>query len=170
MKKLFTLLISAVMLFTCVFAMSGCIFGNKPELDLESAKANLEDKGYTATYKAYNDPYDNEGIAEYLYAYNNDTDGYVCIYVFEHTKLAKSYYEYQKLEYDMEKEALELEIKTYKTILDCYENDLSSDEIDEIEDSIKDCEHDIEDLEKYSFGRSGNTVWVGNEKGINATK
>ncbi|MBR3864020.1 MAG: hypothetical protein IKJ19_02745 [Clostridia bacterium] len=174
MKKLFALLFTTIMLLTCVFAMNGCsLFANKPEFDLELAKENLEDRDYYVSYHVIDDyySYDNKGMKESLYAYNEETDGTIEIVVFENEKIAKLFLEVIKLEFEQEKEYCELEIKFLEEYLKVYKNKLSSSEIDEIEDEIKELKLEIEEeFGQYIFGRRGKIVWFGNEKGINATK
>ncbi len=176
MKKLLTLLCSFVMLFTCIFAFSGCsavksLFANKPEFDLELAKENLEDRDYYVSYHVIDDYYSNNGIKENLVATNPKTGGEIEIYLYENEKIAKLSLEVIKFEFEQEKEYCELEIKFLEEYLKVYKNKLSSSEIDEIEDEIKELKLEIEEeFDQYTFGRRGKIVWIGNEKGINATK
>ena len=68
MKKTLSLLLAAVLAFSCIFAFSGC--GKKP-MDIDDLQRILEKEGY----ETYTDEGEEYGVdVDYLTAYNDNID------------------------------------------------------------------------------------------------
>ncbi len=164
MKKIISALLVFVMLLGCVFTLASC--GDKPEMDLEKAKKNLEDAEYNVSYDDDNDS--SPEIEKSLYAYHDEDE--ISITVYNDTKSARLAYDRSKMEKEFGVQAIEQQIKLMEHYLDEYKDDLSSEEIDEFEDTIKECKKQLEDADNYIIGRSGKTVWEGTKTAIEASK
>ncbi len=180
MKTILAKLLAVALIVVMVLSLASC--GAKPELDLEDAAENLEDKDYLVRYIDDKDELELNEVAT-LYASNDDD--FLRVVEYKDAKSAKLAYEEIKMEYDLEIqeikveiEAIELEIKFYEHMLDEYDKDLDSDDIDDLEEEIDDLNDEIKDLEKnlekykeeYSYGRSGKFVWAGTVDAIEDSK
>ncbi len=157
----------------------------QPELDLEDAARNLENKGYTVSYIDDDDEL-NVNEKEYLYAeyaHNiapdnfNDYDDYLeyienlspnmlKIVIFKDSKSANLYYKSLKIERDYELKSLRLALKECKHLLYEYEHDLDDEEEKYYNEYISNLNKQISEIENYVIGKKGNTVWFGTEQAI----
>jgi predicted small lipoprotein YifL len=164
MKKLFKSLIALMLIICTLLAVSSC--GARPQLDLGDAEDALEDEDYLVTY---NDDSEEPGIVESLYAYGDEE--FLCIVVYETSKMANLAYEAIELKYKQEIETIKLQIKTIKYTLNQFDRDMDSDEIDDLEDELKDLEKELEEAQdEYVIGKSGKTVWYGTKRAIEDSK
>lgn len=160
-------------LFMFLFVLSSC--NEKPKLDFNKAKENLEDEGYLITYV------DNSEFLEInekksLYGYVDEEYGYVdeefiIITEFRDLKSARLFLKYLESEYDKTTESLKAELNMYKHTLNKYDKELTSEEMDDLKEEIRELEEELEEYEEdYKCGRSGKIVWYGTEDAIEATK
>lgn len=176
MKKFLTVILAVSLLIGSVLVFSSCdmmtsLF-NSPELDLEDAKDNLEDNGYSVSY---NDDPSQVNVKETLTATYSDSffsgaKETLNITVYADSKSASLAYDKLKIQKDVQKEFIELQIQEYENILKKYDDDLRSSESDYYEDQIKDLEEQLEELEDAIIGKSGNTVWYGTKQAIDDSK
>ncbi len=169
MKNTIKRILALVLTIACVVSLVSCA---KPKLDLEKAKANLEENGYVVTVT--NSP--DAGVESVLLALKNlvsaDETQSLTIYKFKSVKLAKLYHQAQVLKIENEIESLELEIKAIKHLINKFENELDSDDIDDYKEDIAEAKQEIAELkdELKTIGRQGKYVWQGDKEAIKATK
>ena len=161
MKKIFLTFFLAFF----ILLLTGC--SNKPELDFENAKTNLENNGYKVQMcDSYSLDID---VEKELYGYNDDEHIYITLY--KDVKAARLAYKAMKYSNEYSIKALEIELKIFNNKLDKYKSELSPDEIEIFEKQIDNLEKQIKNLkENYVLGRSGKIIWHGTQQGISDSK
>ena len=169
MKKILSSILVFIMLVGCVFTLASC---SRPELDLATAKSNLEAKGFTVILQTNKD-YLSEGIVQKLTAYDglySDEGQYLNIIVFDNTKTAKIALEEQEIIKKQSKENLEYQIELTEHLLKTYRDELSTSEIADYEDEIKEYEDVLATFDdEFILGRKGKTIWYGTKLAIEAS-
>lgn len=170
MKKTLFRIFALVITICTLFSLASC-FAPKPELDLETAKENLEDADYSVTYTDDEDKLSVNVVERLTASEKDDSDNYLSVTVYADAKSAKIAYQEMKdyLDYSMAQQ--KLAIKEIENLLKNYEDDLESDEIDEYEDELKELKKELEEMkDEYVIGKSGKTVWYGTKEAIEKSK
>ena len=167
MKKILSSILVFIMLVGCVFTLASC---SRPELDLATAKVNLEAKGFTVILQTKNL---SDGVEQKLTAYDglySDEGQYLNIIVFDNTKTAKIALEQFEIQKKQGKEDLEYQIELTEHLLKTYRDELSTSEIAEYEDNIKEYEDALAAFDdEFILGRKGKTIWYGTKLAIDAS-
>ena len=165
MKRILAAILLVVLVFSSVIVLSSC--GAKPKLNLEVAKENLEEEGYSVSY---DDDSSTLGVKETLSARESNGENEINVVVCTTVKYAKLKYEELKMQLNNSKENYKLQIKTLKYKLRAFSKDLSSSEKEAYEESIERYEENLKEMNDIVIGRSGKTVWYGTKDAIKATK
>ena len=153
-------------LFMFLFVLSSC--NEKPKLDFNKAKENLEDEGYLITY-VDNSEFLEVNEKQSLHGYGDQE--FIYIIEFRDLKSARLFLKYLEAEFDKTTESLKAELKMYKHTLNKYDKELTSEEMDDLKEEIRELEEELEEYEEdYKCGRSGKIVWYGTEDAIEDTK
>lgn len=153
-------------LFMFLFVLSSC--NEKPKLDFNKAKENLEDEGYLITY-VDNSEFLEVNEKQSLHGYEDQE--FISIIEFRDLKSARLFLKYLESEFDKTTENLKAELKMYKHTLNKYDKELTSEEMDDLKEEIRELEEELEEYEEdYKCGRSGKIVWYGTEDAIEDTK
>lgn len=168
MRKILSMVLAVMMLAGCALAFSAC--GAKPELNFETAKANLEADGYTCTYSTSISVFESEQFNAVTFDENGEQADFITISVYTDTKTAKLRYKDAKQLIKSEIESIENQIKWNEALLDEYTSQIDETKYNELKDEITYLEYELSQLETYVVGRSGKTVWIGTEKAIDASK
>lgn len=185
MKTVIKKLLALLLIASTLFALTSCsLFAPRPPRNIEKAKQNLEDAGYSVyyvddtSYLAPNSLAGSDYINQWQHETNllyRDVDKYlssmnITIIVFKSSKAAKIYYEQLKI-CDTNAEKAENEIDQMKFLLKHYSDDLSAEEIAYYEKEISVRKEQIKEHKKnYIIARSGKMVWYGTKDAIKATR
>lgn len=167
MKKILSSILVFIMLVGCVFTLASC---SRPELDLATAKVNLEAKGFTVFLQTKDL---DEGEVQKLTAYDGLYPGegqYLYVVVYDNTKTAKIMLEQFEIQKKQGKENLEYEIELTEHLLKTYRDELSTSEIADYEDDIKEYKDALDTFDdEFILGRKGKTIWYGTKLAIDAS-
>ena len=182
MKKFISLLLATMMILGCMLTLSSCFLlknDPKPELDLEDAQENLEDKDYTVIYKDNEDELP-DGVVEQLEAKNEENGYTITITVYKDKDLAELAYKAQKLNDEMYTKMYKaddasavrvryapklskIEYQEAKHMLENYKRDLDDDEIEKYKKIVDEYENGSSDT---VYGHSGNVYWYGSKAAV----
>ena len=182
MKKFISLLLATMMILGCMLTLSSCFLlknDPEPELDLEDAQENLEDKDYIVIYQDNEDELP-DGVVEQLVAENVESGYTITITVYKDKDLAELAYKAQKLKDEKNEKMLKaddadavavryepkldkLEYQKAKHMLENYKRDLDDDEIEKYKKIVDEYENGSSDK---VYGHSGNVYWYGSKAAV----
>ena len=169
MKMTLKRIIAVLLAVACAVSLVSCA---RPKLDLEKAKSNLKDNGYTVTVTESPDT----GVDAVLIAMkdllSDEETKTLTIYQFGSVKLAKLYHQAKMLEIEREIESLEIELKATKHMLNKFKDELDGKDIESYNEQIAKIKEEIAELKDdvKTIGRQGKYVWEGDKEPIKATR
>ena len=172
MKHICKSILAAILAAMMLLALTSCsLLSPKPETDFSDAKKALEAAGYTVSVSETNSgDIDQKGIVKVLYAYSDDHEDYIYIFLCETAATAKYCKKLYNNLFDENNKYIKARLDYQEHLLKKYGDDMTDEERNEIRSSIKSSEQRLENSKKQSVGSSGKVFWYGTKDAVKATK